>query len=1251
MIPFHNSSDINNQNISLEYQEASAYYISANWLTQPIIIDGNITSAQEWSDATVLRLWTSKYPINATLYVKNNATHLAILCDVYGDETQDSVGLTLDQLDHFDLGFDTGNDDIQTDTQEDSFSVLANGTVLQWEYNLAGGDYNLVPLDNVIGAVMFTESTLNPNNHEIYEILISLNTIYANVGDKIGITSAFTSTFIPGWPSDDTGSQVNIYPLTAISTDLSTWGTLKLAEQIPIATITGTGNNLPVLFHCENNGTAMGRTENSDFNVSIPNGNWNQTQAVVDLTNIYAPNATIRVENASSSSLFERLSPGQVQSFRVNASCYLQNFTVEIWPNTDSDDWDILVRVYTAINNGSGTPKPSGSPATGWLFSQLLELTETPGWVYLTFNTSDLMLNVSETYDNTFFIMLYEDPGSFVDPVIYWKKWNDPIQGSGNDSADEAYVWTTVGPSWSAITAPRDFDLKVAIAPLSNSPLPSQVGIQINGSDVIDNGYGQGKWNSNQTIPGNNVLFDVHSNWTITYDVDWATKYEKTGDGQVDYQAGLLTLVNWNVTTSVEFPNNYENFVINISMQVDWNANSPIVLNGSSLASLLIYPSTNYIWYATEGIMQIKNMSEQLNYWRLACTGYNYLTELSLEKNIGTGYLGIPLGSTLNITDTIRINGTVEDKFGNPISEPNSGNLTIYNFQRTLHAENNVGATNGILSFTDWLISADTDEPGTYTIRLIWFNGSEVGLNETTINVEIPTQIFKITPTQSYFYIGAELNEINVTVFYNCTYWARRGGISDVNATLRIWNYSTLWWDWTDLDQESLGFGYYNYTIDYSSWMNGTYILQVNLNKSGYQSQEVNYTLKGVFNTSIYLMAPGTNQPSFYYPNNLTIQVNYTKETGEGILTANVMALVNGGLPIPLLLDNDLWVVQINSTDYGVGNYNVTISADQTGFFPQQIYINWTILRPFTRYQLWVNASHPQTQFHYGEIMNISIFYEDLNNSQPIENAPITLDLIGVGNQALTSEVKGLYTWLLDTSTQPAGLWNFSLSVGKPNYQSHSRILTIYVKYNTTLNWIKKPLEGSTSAQPGDELRFSVNLTRFGMPLGGQNITFRIITNIETEEFTIRTYMNGSVIFNIGYVIKSDVTDLSIEVIYAGNITDFASLLGYTITVKPPLGIFERYWWVFLIIGIAVVASTLAVRAHRRSAEAKEIAKKEILTSFQDVTKILHLVVIHKGTGADIFDYRIQERLDPTLLAGFIQAVKDFGRQLDQEGI
>ncbi len=1254
VIPLWNTSNLNNENIILEQQEASAYYISANWINQPVIVDGNITSLQEWSDATVLNLWSPKYSLNATLYFKNNATHLAILCDAYGDETQDTVGPALDQLDHLDMGFDTGNDDTQTDAQEDSFSLLANGTVLQWEYNSTASDYSQVALDNVAGGVTFTASALNTNNHEIYEFLISLNTIYANAGEKVGLTSPFINLLTLGWPYDSAG-QFNTYPLTATYSDLTSWGTLKLAEQSPTATITGLGDNLTVQFHCENNGTTSGRTESSDFNVSIPSGNWNQNWVDIDLTNIYAPNDTDQIEDASASSVFEELSPAHAQSFRVNASCLLQNFTVQLWPSTDSDDpEDILVRVYPAIDS-SGTPKPAGSLLTGWLFSQAIELTETPGWTYLTFNTSDLFLNISATYDKTFFIMLFEDPGSFQNAVIYWKKWNDPSVGISNDSKDEAYLWESSGTNWAAVTSAFDMDMKVAIAPLSNTPLPSQVGIKINGSIVTDNGIGQGKWNSSQIFTGSNVLFDVQSNWTITYDVDWGTSYELTGVGTVDYQAGLAALVDWNVTTSITFPTTFHSLEINMSIPLDWNASSPTVLNGSSLPALGTYLPANYIWYPSQGIVQIKNMSEPLNYWRLDCAGYNYLTGVSLEKRVGLSYVGISLGETVNITDTLRINGTVEDNLGNPITELNSGNLTVYTASRTAHTENNVDVTSGILSFTDWLISMDTDELGVYTIRLIWFNGLEVGLNETTIQVVIPTDAIKIMPTEQYFFIGAGVNEINVTILYNCTYWAQRGGISNVNASFRVWNYSTMWWDWTNLDQEAVEFGYYNYTFDYSSWTNGTYTVQINLNKTGYQSQEINYTVFLVFNTGIELVAPPSNQITYDYPDNLTIQVNYTKATGEEILTASVLLTINGSAPLALSVVSDLYVIQLNSTDYGVGFYNITITASLLGYFTQQININWTIQAATTNYILFVNGTYVLVgdfwDFHYNDVMNISIFYNDTVHGVPITGAPLNLTLLGVGIQAITNQANGWYNWIINTSTRSAGLWNFSLSVEKSNYQNHTQTIEIYTRYNTTLAWIRAP---PTSARPGDTLGgtvnpIEVNFTRFGIPVAGQNITFRITTDNEVYNYSVNTAANGSAKFNEEYIIKSDVTTLNIEIIYNGNTTYFSSLRSYSITIIPG-GILEQYWWVFILLVALVAVVAMVVRSRRKARVAKEAAKQEILTSFQDVTKILHLVVIHKGTGADIFDYKIQERLDPTLLAGFIQAVKEFGKQLDQEG-
>ncbi|MHA1145916.1 MAG: hypothetical protein ACTSRW_14335, partial [Candidatus Helarchaeota archaeon] len=70
------------------------------------------------------------------------------------------------------------------------------------------------------------------------------------------------------------------------------------------------------------------------------------------------------------------------------------------------------------------------------------------------------------------------------------------------------------------------------------------------------------------------------------------------------------------------------------------------------------------------------------------------------------------------------------------------------------------------------------------------------------------------------------------------------------------------------------------------------------------------------------------------------------------------------------------------------------------------------------------------------------------------------------------------------------------------------------------------------------------------------------------------------------------------------------------------------------------------VRQRRKSKARKTAKKKAILAPVKDLAKLQYLTVIHKHSSTDIFNFKIEETVDPTLLAGFISAIKEFGKEL-----
>ncbi|MHA1651425.1 MAG: hypothetical protein ACTSYB_14630, partial [Candidatus Helarchaeota archaeon] len=856
-------------------------------------------------------------------------------------------------------------------------------------------------------------------------------------------------------------------------------------------------------------------------------------------------------------------------------------------------------------------------------------------WEYNDTQKLNIVLDPSTTVNNTFFIGLVHSEAS----TPYWHYLSD-----SSDGEDEGVAYKE-GTGFLAY----DFKLKVDLIPISNTPSPSQINMKVNGSAVNPNG----NWNSSAryTSASGAVFFNVTADWPLAYNVSYYCEYNAINITQTTYFIDAGENPNWWVNWSAEFPANATDYQMNITIPIDWTVIN--IWNRTGIATPLPYSSDNWRVTPIDGqkVIIIKNLTDvAAQDWAINCTAPNYVTKIELFRETNSFEL-LGANPLVYITDVIHINGTISSPIAGLITDLINGvNLTIYlPGMRTCHSEENVKPSNGLANFTNWVIADTTNEPGTYRIQIIWANGTEVGMDEVILNIIYPTTTRIFVDGDEYlefppfmdWYIGIS-DILNITVFYNNTFYDKVGGISTPNATYRVLNETDVIIPWTYLDKEKFGVGFYNVTLNTTTWINGTYFIGINLNKTGFLTQDFNITLNVVVNTSLSLIEPLSTVVTNYYTENLTIRVNYTKLTGEAITFANVDYLINGSNVGSLTLEGSIFKVEIASEDYGIGNYNITIVATASGYKTRYISIYWTVAPPSTEFTLYTNGSYSSTEFYYGEQMKITIHYRDTTHNLPIQGALVNLTVSGETPITLSYDGYGNYSTVLNSSARPAGLWNISIVIQKPNYINHTWILELYARYNTTMEWVIPP---PTSIRPGDELKIAIRLYR-NPPLAGQNITFVITTNVDVFNETVTT--NASGIAEYSFFVLSEMDFISIQVIFPGNLTDFTAGLSSTSIRVIHGGFLEQYWWVILLGAILLVTGVAAVRVRQKQKQIKELRKKEILTSFQDVTKILHLVVIHKETGVDIFDYRIQERLDPTLLAGFIQAVKDFGKELDQ---
>nr|MDO8082995.1 SHOCT domain-containing protein [Candidatus Freyarchaeota archaeon] len=469
----------------------------------------------------------------------------------------------------------------------------------------------------------------------------------------------------------------------------------------------GNGDQLNALLYITNNYNSAPNATNTTSNIYIPcPEGWKIVWANLSFSNIIAPNTTIIPNNDTDNASFV-LSSRYAMSFRLTNNAYLDNISVLL--TTTYTDARTNFYVYNATNS-SGRPEPYYPIAsrTGVAIAQGTR------WNNISF--SHILLNISRTYDNTFFIGVERNYRS-----QYWRAVNystSPFLGYG-------YVYQYIYGVW-AYLPHYDCKLKVNVSasttPDPESAKPSEIGLTINGSTVQDIDKGSGEWIDSTASFGTNgyIFYDVNSTWmsTVSFSYVWNVTYGKDTIADTNFVVISGSDAFWNVTVNATgndaFPlTSYGINHINITgMPVNWEGPSSMAYNmtGGSWIALDSYPPDTISFPASNGT------------WIVNCTSPNHEPGIGFEVG-GVQVDNATLDDVLNVTVNFYtpVGGTV--------------NLSIYDPSQTLNytAEKNIALCTS--TWFTWNISNNATSPGSYNVTLSSKYGFMVGYNETTLEI------------------------------------------------------------------------------------------------------------------------------------------------------------------------------------------------------------------------------------------------------------------------------------------------------------------------------------------------------------------------------------------------------------------------------------------------------------------------------------------------------------------------------------
>ncbi|MHA1671965.1 MAG: hypothetical protein ACTSV5_15550 [Promethearchaeota archaeon] len=272
-----------------------------------------------------------------------------------------------------------------------------------------------------------------------------------------------------------------------------------------------------------------------------------------------------------------------------------------------------------------------------------------------------------------------------------------------------------------------------------------------------------------------------------------------------------------------------------------------------------------------------------------------------------------------------------------------------------------------------------------------------------------------------------------------------------------------------------------------------------------------------------------------------------------------------------------------------------------TEYQPNQWTLNPTILR---------TSDNCSVQFEYPRSWeNISIFKNDINiTSQEIINEGSKTIIIN------NETISGMSNWEI-RATSP--LFNFDLNVPKTKFEM------------------------------GDELIFALA----GNPPNG-NYTFILydILSVALEPIIKQIPPDNE---GFSYYIPADFYEGNYRaVVFWNNLTDggVRSQI-FQFVLPPPLSPDNTLFiMIGLIVGTCAAISIFAYVAYKKIYGKRQYSLELIFNKYVDVSNINLIIVTDKNSGIDLFSKTYSgKKLDPTLVSGFLQAIRNFGSEISEE--